>query len=129
MPLVHELGHVLVALYNDYTLIQVQILPFPLDSFVIIQTPLNAELTAFWLGGTWLCIVVGATLGFLLPYFKYKWLGLGLSIGFSGSGVFEGAIGSDFTMIGYNWGLLTFCVSVLLLLCAIYMSLRGLKHG
>jgi len=120
-------------LCNGYTLVQVQILPFPWDSFVTVQTPLNADLTAFWLGGTWLCIAVGIISAFFHPKFPYHWLGFGLSVGLIGNGMIAPLFSffgtCDFTMIDYNWGLWTFCMAVILILCVIYIGLRGLKHG
>jgi hypothetical protein len=131
-PAIHELGHVIIAIVSNYSILQVQILPFPLHSFVVVSTPLNADLTLFWLMGTWFCIINGAIIGFLIPYFKYRWLGLGVSGGLSCDGIIEPLVAlfgksSDLAMVSYNWGLLTFCISILLILGAITMYLKTMR--
>jgi hypothetical protein len=127
-PLVHELGHLLVALFNHWTILQVQLQPALIgDSFVLVQTPLNVDLTAFFLAGTYLSMGIGFPLALIASYAKHGWIYLSLGPSLLVGCLIEALIGTDFAQVGFLWQIGTFCTVILMLMLTIglYVKLRS----
>ena len=89
MPFIHESGHALFAHWCGWNILEmhVSIPALVTPSYVIISAPIGANLTFFYMAGSWSCILWGFLISFFPILIRDHWLWLSIGYGLMSDGI------------------------------------------